>query len=229
MADTTTIPTLTTTEDATNLMAELAASNEWVAVFWDRGWGDSGQPVDISIIVDGDGQNPKAWITPDVYTELLKQHTIAPNSLQTFKARRIHDFKSPPKPEPQITPSMVAEQTVRDLMAQMDNLPLQSEFFRGLDPNSRRPRIMHEHDYTGTAKQDTTRYVRLHPVLDGVIVSAHIYTPGFGMDLVGEVTTVPYPAGTDGEPNMNAIRGTAFRDALAAVVREKLATIPAAA
>lgn len=89
----TTIPTLATTEEAITLMDRLAADHEWVAVFWDRGWGDSGQVAEISIIVDGDGQNPKAYITADVYRRLCDAGTVGPNSLETFKARRVHDYE----------------------------------------------------------------------------------------------------------------------------------------
>lgn len=94
-------PTLDTTDAAVDLMRALvAAGSPWVAVFWDRGWGDSGQVAEISIIEDGNGQNPRAFITADVYAALREAGTIEPNSLHTFKKRRIHDFAEQPKPEP---------------------------------------------------------------------------------------------------------------------------------
>jgi hypothetical protein len=77
---------------ATNLLAELARDNDWVSVFWDRGWGDA--PLDISIVVDGNGQAPTARITPAVYSALLDAGTIRGNSLRTRKARRLHDYCS---------------------------------------------------------------------------------------------------------------------------------------
>jgi hypothetical protein len=86
-------PTLTTVADARATMEDLAGRYDWVSVFWDRGWGDSGQVADISITVDGDGQMPIARITDDVYRDLLAQGIIAPNSLRTYKARKSHDFK----------------------------------------------------------------------------------------------------------------------------------------
>lgn len=89
------VPILVTTDDALRAMQNLAAENERVGVFWDRGWGDSGEVAEISIIVDGNGQNPRAFITPDVYNFLLLGNVIAPNSLYTFKARKFHEFVVP--------------------------------------------------------------------------------------------------------------------------------------
>lgn len=85
-------------QEAEDLLGELASTHEWVSVFWDRGWGDSGQPLEISIIVDGNGQNPKALLDKEIYRELLDSGVIRPNSLQTFKARKLHDFCSPDDP-----------------------------------------------------------------------------------------------------------------------------------
>lgn len=88
------VPTLTTVDDVIALMQTLAGQYEWVSVFWDRGWGDNGEVAEISIIVDGDGQSPLAWLTREVYAELLRRQSIAPNSLNTFKARKLHDFRA---------------------------------------------------------------------------------------------------------------------------------------
>jgi hypothetical protein len=88
-------PTLTSADDAIVLMLRLAAEYEWVSVFWDRGWSDSGQPAEISVIADGDGQSPIAWITREVYAELLQRGLVDANSLQTMKARKLHDFVAP--------------------------------------------------------------------------------------------------------------------------------------
>lgn len=84
-----------TTVEAEDMLAELAGTHEWVSVFWDRGWGDSGQPLEVSIIVDGNGQNPKALLSREIYQELLDEGVIRANSLQTFKARKLHDYCSP--------------------------------------------------------------------------------------------------------------------------------------
>lgn len=88
------IPILETAEAATSFLAALATQGfEWIAVFWDRGWGDDPQQTtDITVIQDGDGQLPLARVTPGVYRELCKSKVIAPNSLQTFKARRLHEY-----------------------------------------------------------------------------------------------------------------------------------------
>lgn len=86
------IPTLDTAEAATSFLAGMATRYEWVSVFWDRGWGDSDQKLEITVIQDGDGQLPLARVTPDVYRELRESGVIARNSLQTMKARRLHDY-----------------------------------------------------------------------------------------------------------------------------------------
>jgi hypothetical protein len=89
------VPRLTTVEDARRLMADLKARYEWVCVFWDRGWGDSGQIAEISIIEDGDGQNPRAFITPELYRELIYAGVVERrNSLRTYKARRLHEYRA---------------------------------------------------------------------------------------------------------------------------------------
>lgn len=93
MTEMTDVPTLTETAEAVSMLEQLRETHEWVSVFWDRGWGDSGQPLEISIIVDGNGQKPLAWITREVYQELRDQQVIRENTLQTFKARRLHDFR----------------------------------------------------------------------------------------------------------------------------------------
>jgi hypothetical protein len=93
MSDDVEIPALGTSSMAISLLESLRKEHEWVSVFWDRGWGDSGQKVEISIIVDGNGQKPLAYITKSVYKELLASGAIEPNTLQTFKARRLHDFQ----------------------------------------------------------------------------------------------------------------------------------------
>lgn len=85
-------PTLTTTAEAVQLMADLSARFDDVGVFWDRGWGDHGEEAGISIIVDGDGQAPVAWLTDDVYDDLRSTSVIGPNVLNTFKARRFHEY-----------------------------------------------------------------------------------------------------------------------------------------
>lgn len=87
------VPTLGTPSMALGMLELLRKDHEWVSVFWDRGWGDHGEKAVISIIVDGDGQKPLAYITKSVYKELLADGTIEPNTLQTFKARRLHDFR----------------------------------------------------------------------------------------------------------------------------------------
>lgn len=85
-------PTLAAVDDAMALMTRLAKRFEWVAVFWDRGWGDHGETAEISIIVDGNGQMPYAYLTAELYKELRSRGVIAGNTYGGFKARRVHDF-----------------------------------------------------------------------------------------------------------------------------------------
>jgi hypothetical protein len=87
-------PTLTTVDEATALMRRLAARFGWVSVFHDRGWGDSDQKAEISIMVDGDGDMPAAWLTREVYAALVDQRIVGPDTYGGYKARRIHDFKN---------------------------------------------------------------------------------------------------------------------------------------
>ncbi|MFC7344926.1 hypothetical protein [Saccharopolyspora griseoalba] len=91
------LPTLATADEAVELAYALAirAQTDDVAAFWDRGWGDSGGVAEISVIVDGNGQNPRALLTPVVYKELSESGAIGPNVLTTFKARRVHQFQLP--------------------------------------------------------------------------------------------------------------------------------------
>lgn len=61
-----------------------------VAVFYDKG--ASKQPSDISIIADGDGQKPLAFISEETYSRLQKAAVIGTNNLITFKTRRNHPY-----------------------------------------------------------------------------------------------------------------------------------------
>lgn len=87
------VPTLDTVEEAVALLDQLRSRYEWVSVFWDRGWGESDDRLEISIIEGGNGQVPRAYITPDVYERLVVFVVVNPNTLQTFKARKIHDYE----------------------------------------------------------------------------------------------------------------------------------------
>jgi hypothetical protein len=69
-----------------------ARTEEHVDVFWDRGWGDGDEPLMISIIVSGDGQNPIGFVARDTYDRLRSEDVVGPNGLRTMKARRLHPF-----------------------------------------------------------------------------------------------------------------------------------------
>lgn len=223
----TAVPTLTTVEDAHALLRELAESHDWVSVFWDRGWGDSGQTAEISIIVGGNGQEPKAFITPEVYRDLLAQKIVGENSLKTFKARRTHDFKTPPVPE-KTGPNAndVAEQVITDLMEAHPEWPIRAEFYRGLDPNSRLPRVMHE--VVETQSHPDGRRVLMLPGHSAVAISAQ-ERDILGYDIIGggRAQVLDYPRAGDGV-DLDALQGGVFRAELVAVIEAKLADIEVA-
>lgn len=218
----TTVPTLTTTEEAHALLRELAETHDWVSVFWDRGWGDSGQVAEISIIVDGNGQKPKAFVTPEVYKELRDRKLIASNSLKTYKARRVHNFKAPPPPDTTDSDRRreASEQVVRRVLADMPDVPVRVEFYRGLDPDSHLPRSMHE--VVSTPAYDGTFFVLVLPTPTDAAISAQ--EPSFlGPSIIGAATVVQFPTTDDGELDEDA---TAER--LREVIRAKVAEIQAA-
>lgn len=223
------IPTLSTVEDATALLHTLAETHEWVSVFWDRGWGDSGQPLEISIIVDGDGQQPKAWITADVYKELRAQQVIGDNTLMTFKARRLHDYKTPEAEKPTGPSSTeVAEQAIRRYMADHPEQPIVAEFYRGLSRNAYgHPQVDHEYAETPAAA-DNGWYVLVIPGHSDAAISAQ--KPDFlGHSIVGGgvADTFQYPHTGSGDVDVEALAGDVFQAQLAKVVGEKVAAIAA--
>ncbi len=64
-----------------------------VSVFVDRGWGDDPTiEAEYSIIKDGHGREPVAFINHETYLKLLENEIIGPNNLITFKARKNHQF-----------------------------------------------------------------------------------------------------------------------------------------
>ncbi len=78
-------------EECIELMKNLYQQTHDVSVFYDRGWGDS--PLNISIITDGYGSRPHAYISYETYQKLLNNNIIGQNDLRTFKARRNHQYK----------------------------------------------------------------------------------------------------------------------------------------
>jgi hypothetical protein len=114
------------------------------------------------------------------------------------------------------TADEIAEQVVRDLLgSDLADMPVLADFHR-----SRTPRVLHE--YVISRSYDGCAHVELRPCAYEVIVGA--YMPDLlGDRLVGEVEMVPYPTGGDGEVDVETLRGGAFRDRLAEVVRRKAA------
>lgn len=228
-ADTgTLVPTLTTVDETAATLTELAKTNEWVSVFWDRGWGDSGQTAEITIIVDGNGQQPKAHITADVYRALLDAGTIHPNSLNTFKARRLHDYKTPPPaPEPAVNPAKVAETVIRNVMDGMPDTPVVARFHRGIRQGTFGPRIVEETVRTPAAGTSAGWYALLLPGVTDVAMSA-IKPDILGPDIIGGgiASCLDYPTSGD-SVDVDALTGVEFRTRLLAAINEKAAIVAA--
>lgn len=196
MSDTTTVPTLTTVEDAHALLRQLAEAHDWVSVFWDRGWGDSGQTAEISIMVDGHGNDPKAYLTKDVYRALVNQGIVGEDTYGGFKARRIHDFKAPPVPERTgPNPVEVAERITRSVLGELHDLSVRARFSRGVNKRNALNPINEE--VVETAGFDRGWYVNVSPGHSDVHISAWAGdAAGFGDKVSGQ--DVVYPKSDDG-------------------------------
>ncbi|HEY6115905.1 MAG TPA: hypothetical protein VI172_08105, partial [Candidatus Dormibacteraeota bacterium] len=116
--------TIATVADAESMLADLRTRYEEVDVFWDRGWGDSGQTADISIVVDGNGNEPHAKLTADVYRDLVADGIVEKNAYVGFKKRRWHAYRPAPVPEKTgPTSNDVIEEVLRGLFAAHPDLP----------------------------------------------------------------------------------------------------------
>lgn len=212
-----TIETITTADAATKLLAELAETHDWVSVFWDR---RDRPTAEISIIVDGNGQEPKALLTADVYKELRDAGTIGKDTLQTFHPRRLHDYKTPPEDEPTgPKPAEVCEKVVRAIVAEHPDWPLQGEFYRGLG-DGKRPAVRHEH-----VGRTARTWVRLATYVDEVSVLAMKYD-FLGPEMISEYRAVKYPT-VGGDVDLEALAGDEFKAAVIALVEQRMAEIGA--
>lgn len=215
--------TLTTVTEVEALLRDLAETHDWVSVFWDRGWGDDDNPAEISVIVDGHGDQPKAHLTKAVYAALVDSGVVGEDSYGGFKARRIHDFKTPPEPE-KTGPSVneVIEEVLRGLFAEHQDLPLKTAFFRGINKgNSWNP--INEDELVTDAYRISKGYVNIHPGGGSPIVTAWDSKGMFG-DKVGEASTVQAPT-RNGEIDVDGMRQLAFREELLAAIRSQLAVL----
>lgn len=158
------IRTLTTLAEAHDFLRHLAAddAHEYVSVFWDRGWGNSVDPAEISVIVDGDGQNPKAYLTADVYRQLVAEKVVGANVYVGGKARRTHDFKAPPPAvKTGADRAEIVERVVRSVMGELRDLPIKATFFRGFNPGDRNNPINEESVVTDGFRWSA--YVNVNP------------------------------------------------------------------
>lgn len=84
-------PPLLDFAEACNLLRKLFNTKSLdVSVFYDAGWGSS--PAQVSIVLDGNGQGPLAYVTLETYERLQAAGVVGPNNLRTFKARRSHPY-----------------------------------------------------------------------------------------------------------------------------------------
>lgn len=212
------IPTLSYVTDAKQLLEELADNHDWVSVFWDKR--DRRTP-EISIIMDGDGQQPKAHITKEVYAALVDSGTVGEDTYSGFHARRIHDFKTPPAPEKTgPTVNEVIEDVLRALFAEHQDLPMRTAFFRGINKgNTWNP--IDEDELVTDAYRTSAGYVNIHPGGGDPIITAWS-SKGMSGDKVGDGTVVRAPRQGD-EVDVEAMAGPVFRDELLTAVRAQLA------
>ncbi len=215
------IATISTVEEATTTLETLSRDHEWVSVFWDKR--DRSTP-EISIIVDGDGADPKAWITRDVYADLVAQRVVSEDTYAGFHARRIHDFKSPPEPEKAgPTSNDIIEQVIRGLIADNLDLPIRAAFYRGINKGNVWNPINEETVQTSPAEAGW--FVYLKPGHSEVCISAQEPTM-LGPDIIGRglADRLDYPS-VGNEVDLDALAGDAFRDVLLNAIREKVALI----
>jgi hypothetical protein len=217
MTDIQTLTTVTAAEAALNGLAE---GHDWVSVFWDKR--DRRTP-EISLMVDGDGQGPKAYLTKEVYAALVDQRIVGEDTYAGFHARRIHDFKTPPVPERTgPTANEVIEEVLRALLVGHQDLPLKTAFFRGINKgNVWNP--INEEVFVTAAYGPGADYVNIAPNGGDAYVSA--WTGGYWGDRVGDGVTVPCPRGADGERDVKAMLSPAFRADLLAAVQSQLALL----
>lgn len=84
------VPTLGAA-DAKKLMAKIFTKDTLdVSVFYD---GRGLNPAEISIIKNGDGSSPLAFIDHTTYQELAKNGDIHPNNMVEYKSRRNHQYR----------------------------------------------------------------------------------------------------------------------------------------
>jgi hypothetical protein len=215
-----TIPTISSVEEATDTLHTLAHDHDRVSVFWDRGWGDSGQTADITIMVDGNGNDPKVRITDEVYRTLIAENIIGGNTYGGFKKRRIHDFKTP-QPEERTDPTSneVAEQVIIDLMVDHADLPIRASFWRGI----RQPG-----EFLQTPAAGDGWFVMLIPGHSDVAMSAQEPTI-LGPDIIGGgiADCLQYPR-NGSQVDVAALAGDEVRAELLDAIRAKVAVISAA-
>lgn len=216
-----TITTLTTVADATAHLETLANEHEWVSVFWDSR--DRRTP-EISIMVDGDGQNPTARLSREVYAALVDSGVVGDDTYGGFHNRRIHDFKTPPVPEKTgLTSGEVAETLIRDLIADHPDLPIRAAFFRGINKGNTWNPINEEIVETPAARGGW--FVYLAPGHSDVALSAQEPTL-LGPDIIGRgiADRFPYPQ-RDGAVDVGALAGDDFRAVLLAEIRNRVTVI----
>lgn len=81
-------------KEAIDLMLKYNQDKNEVGVFTDNGWGEGVENDRVfSIILNGDGQNPLAYISRDTFEKLKTNRLIGSNILKTYKDRTYHEFE----------------------------------------------------------------------------------------------------------------------------------------
>lgn len=81
-------------DEAIRIMSGIKKETSNIGIVTDRGWDDDPTTeTTYSIIKDGHGQKPLAYISKDTFDRLRKNNEIDENCLLTYKARTFHLFR----------------------------------------------------------------------------------------------------------------------------------------
>lgn len=108
------------------------------------------------------------------------------------------------------------ETVIRDLIADLDNLPVRAEFYRG-------PGMPREEAATPGCPRFW--FVAVRPTaLDVCVSAAGRYWLGAN-DVIGDVNEIRLPQTAPGVVDVTALTGPAFRDEIAAAIRRQAAVV----
>jgi len=149
---------------------------------------------------------------------------VAENSLATFKARRLHDYKIPAADDPAGPSSNdIAEQAIRRLFAEHPEWPMVASFFRGVGRVGGGPVVNYETISTD-AYDPGGWFVKLMPGHSDVAVSVQEPTM-LGPSPVEVAKCLGYPRSGDGV-DLDGLAGEGFAAELAEFVRGQVERTP---